>query len=207
MVCRSALLDVLAPPLCAACERSITGRSVLCSRCAKALDQARPQHLNIPGVEQAVAACLYAGTARRIVAALKFSHRLSLAEPMARAIARALSVPPGVSVVPVPPAPSRLRRRGFDSAGELAAQLADTAERPLSRCLRRADGPRQVGRQRELRLADPPRVRLAGSPPSAVLLVDDVVTTGATLAACAQALSNGGVRMIAAVAFAHSRLS
>jgi predicted amidophosphoribosyltransferase len=59
-----------------------------------------------------------------------------------------------------------------------------------------------VGRERAARLADPPRVRAARSAPSRALLVDDVRTTGATLAVCAAALRRAGSREVVALTYA-----
>jgi predicted amidophosphoribosyltransferase len=75
---------------------------------------------------------------------------------------------------------------------------------PLADCLRRSGGRRQVGRRRADRLADPPRVRTAGKGPAAALLVDDVWTTGATLAACAAALREAGTNRVIALALARA---
>jgi predicted amidophosphoribosyltransferase len=163
--------------------------------------------LVVPGVDLALAAAPYEGVGRGIVAGLKFAGRLQLAMPMAFKLAALLETVGEAAIVPVPPAPVRSRRRGFDPAAELAAGLARITRRELRACLIRAEGPRQVGRPRALRLADPPRVRLAGEPPDRALIVDDVVTTGATLAACARALRDGGGQGVAAVAFARSRPS
>jgi len=165
----------------------------------------RPQARS--GIDHAVSASSYAGVARRLVAGLKFAGRLRLAGTMAAALAGLEPVCDDVAIVPVPPAPARSRRRGFDPAGEIAARLTALIGNELRQCLTRDDGPRQVGRPRALRLADPPRVRLTEPPPPRALLVDDVVTTGATLAACARALRDGGALSVAAVAFAHSRPS
>jgi predicted amidophosphoribosyltransferase len=74
----------------------------------------------------------------------------------------------------------------------IAAAVAAELGVPLVHCLARRTGRRQVGRDRASRLADPPRIRAAGDPPASVLLVDDVLTTGATLAACAAALQAAG---------------
>jgi predicted amidophosphoribosyltransferase len=141
--------------------------------------------------------------ARNLVAALKFRHLLPVADLMADRIqwlapAHMLSG----AVVPVPPAPSRLRRRGFDPAGELAAALAERLDTPLESCLVRRGGRRQVGRRRAERLGQPPRIRASGTAPRSVLLVDDVLTTGATMTACAQALRSAGAARVVAVTFA-----
>ncbi|HEV7659362.1 MAG TPA: phosphoribosyltransferase family protein [Allosphingosinicella sp.] len=141
--------------------------------------------------------------ARNLVAALKFRRLLPVAELMADRIqwlapAHLLSG----TIVPVPTAPWRHRRRGFDPAGELAAALAERLEVPLEGCLARRGGRRQVGRSRAERLGQPPRIQASGAVPRSVLLVDDVLTTGATLSACAQALRAAGAARVVAVTFA-----
>jgi predicted amidophosphoribosyltransferase len=138
-----------------------------------------------------------------LVAALKFRGLLPVADLIADRIqwlapAHMLSG----SIVPVPPAPSRQRRRGFDPAGEIAAALAERLDMPLERCLQRRGGRRQVGRRRAERLGQPPRVSAIGPAPRSVLLIDDVLTTGATMSACAQALRAAGAARVVAVTFA-----
>ena len=107
--------------------------------------------------------------------------------------------------MPVPAAPLRWRWRGFDPAEEIALALARLLGFPLRRCLARRGGPRQVGRPRAARLADPPRVRLRGAVPPLALLVDDVCTTGATLGACAATLREGGCSGVVALVVARVR--
>jgi predicted amidophosphoribosyltransferase len=139
------------------------------------------------------------------VVGLKFRSRLPLAKRAGAAIAA--GVPAGLlqgKVVPVPPAPARRRWRGFDAAEAIASALSLETGLALERCLRRSHGPRQVGRPRSERLALPPRVRLAGQSPAAAVLVDDVVTTGATIGASAQALRSGGCDRVVALTFARS---
>jgi predicted amidophosphoribosyltransferase len=159
----------------------------------------------VPGLDAAWAATRYEGAARALVAALKFRGRLPLARRAAEAIAG--RAPPDLlrgSVIPVPPAPWRLRVRGHDPAEEIAHALASLACLPFSPMLARSSGPRQVGRPRAARLADPPEVRLVTPPPRRAVLVDDVVTTGATLGACARELRRGGAERVVAVIFARA---
>jgi predicted amidophosphoribosyltransferase len=199
-----AVATAVAPPLCAACGRSCRPEAVVCTRCARRLGAAEPLlGKGPPGLDRAWSSAPHEGVARNLVAALKFRHLLPVADLMADRIhwlapAHMLSG----AVVPVPPAPPRLRRRGFDPAGELAAALAERLGSPLESCLARRGGRRQVGRRRAERLGQPPRVHATGSVPRSVLLVDDVLTTGATMTACAQALRAAGAARVCAVTFA-----
>ncbi len=199
-----AIAAVVAPPLCAACGRACRAEAVVCTRCGRRLAAAEPLlGKGPPGLDRAWSSASHEGVARDLVAALKFRRLLPVAELMADRIqwlapAQMLS---GV-VVPVPPARSRLRRRGFDPAGELAGALAERLDACLEPCLVRRGSRRQVGRRRAERLGQPPRIEATGVAPRSVLLIDDVLTTGATLSACAQALRAAGAARVVAVTFA-----
>lgn len=194
----------LVPPTCAACGRSCRPQAALCTRCGRRLAAADPLlGRGSPGLDRAWSSASYEGVARDLVAALKFRHLLPVADLMAERIhwlapAHMLSG----TVVPVPPAPARLRRRGFDPAGELAGALAALLETEAEPCLSRGGGRRQVGKRRAERVGHPPRIRARGAVPRSVLLVDDVLTTGATLGACARALRAAGAARVVAVTFA-----
>jgi ComF family protein len=195
---------VLVPPLCAACGRSCRPEAVVCTRCGRRLAAAEPFLGSGPaGLDRAWSSAPYEDVARNLVAALKFRRLRPVAELMAERIewlapAQMLSG----AIVPVPPAPVRLRRRGFDPAGELAAALAERLDAPLQRCLERRGSGSQVGRRRAERVGHPPQIQSRGAVPRSVLLVDDVLTTGATLTACARALRAAGSSRVVAVTFA-----
>lgn len=194
----------LVPPLCAACGRSCRPDAVLCSRCGRRLARAEPLAGGAPpGVDRVWSSAAHEDVARDLVSALKFRHLLPVATLMADRIhwlapADLLSG----TVVPVPTSPLRTRARGFDPAAELALALAEEAGLPLQPCLARRGLGRQRGRRRAERVGHPPAIRASGPVPRSALLVDDVLTTGATLSACARALRGSGALRVAAVTFA-----
>jgi predicted amidophosphoribosyltransferase len=116
------------------------------------------------------------------------------------------NAPPGMlshPVVPVPSPVGRRRRRGFCHAALLAEAVAARTGLPVLPLLERVGAAqRQVGRPRNQRLRTPPRFAAVGAARVEVVLVDDVVTTGATLSACARALREAGCSCEKAVAFA-----
>jgi len=200
------LVSLVAPPLCAACGSRLPPGTVLCRGCEDELLTA-PRVLDAgpAGIDLAVSASPFEGAARRVVHGLKFARRLSLADLAAAAMLRALPAsecPEGV--VSVPAGPWRWGWRGFDPAEELALAIAGRSGLAFSPCLRRARGPRQVGRRRSQRISDPPRVWPVAAPPRDALLVDDVWTTGATLSSCAAALRSAGCRRVVALTIARA---
>lgn len=157
-----------------------------------------------------------ADDAAELVRALKYGGWVTLAAPMGREMvgpARRLVGPSGAppSLVPVPLSPARRRERGFNQAHLLAAELARATGWSLAAVLaRRRTGRRQA---RSGRLDRATNVRgLFHCPPGTasavagrrVLLVDDVVTTGATSAACADALRRAGSSLVGVVSFARA---
>jgi len=198
-----ALATALLPALCAACGRSCRQGTTLCTRCSRRLAAAEPlAGHGAPGLDRAWSSASHEGVARDLVAALKFRRLLPVAGLMAERIGwLAPSSLLSGTIVPVPTAPLRSLGRGFDPATEIATALAELTGLPLRSCLTRRGGGRQVGRRRAQRVGHPPRIEACGPAPRSVLLVDDVLTTGATLSACAGALRAAGAVRVAAGTF------
>jgi ComF family protein len=202
---------ILAPPLCWGCDCPVRRGEALCGRCRASLHRLAPEPVWLSGV-RVWAPLAYSGAARDLVRALKFRGALGVADAMAAQIVA--NAPrewlAGVALVPVPLHPRRLRSRGYNQAAAIADALARRTGIDVVDCLARS-GPSltQVGRDRAERRAGPAgaiRVRraTAGGVPARVVLVDDVVTTGATLAACRAALVEAESLEVSAVAFART---
>lgn len=202
----TSVLDLLAPPACIACDGR-SGSQPFCPTCG-----APPGSVSagdIDGVPLLVASP-YVAPMSTAIARLKYENRPELSRPLARLLAPKLAcrqLPPDAALVPVPLHPKRLAARGYNQAALLAQELAALSHHGchplLLRRLRETE--RQVGKSRAERRENPAgafTLRSAG--PSHVVLVDDVVTTGSTVRACAQALSAGGIQVSAIVALAHA---
>ena len=203
-----AIASLLAPPVCAGCGGHAGSAEPLCGACRMELRW-------LAGVAEVAglrvfAPLAYEGPARALVRALKFRGATLAAEAMAAAIAA--GAPSGMldggRLVPVPLHPRRLRRRGFNQAERLAAALSRRTGLEMAACLRRTGPARtQVGRHRDERLAGTRgtvAVRPGAAVPERAILVDDVVTTGATVAACAAALRTAGALAVSAIAYART---
>jgi predicted amidophosphoribosyltransferase len=147
-----------------------------------------------------VSALPYEGDIRRRVVDMKYGGRRSFARELARQLADAVrddvkrtGVDGTIDVVTwAPTSSSRRRRRGFDQAAVIARHVARELGVPCQRLLVRESRAAQTGRSRVARLAGPRFRALRTRRPRRVLVVDDVVTTGATLRAAAHALTASG---------------
>jgi ComF family protein len=201
------LVDLLAPPLCAACDAELRGRAVFCAACVPSVIPA------LPFVADDVAAfALYGGAVAEALRRLKYGGRADLALPLghlARRVARAASIEAD-AVVPVPLHPSRLAERGYNQAALLAVEVARELDAALwPRALRRIRHTAQQARLDRAARRDNVAGAFAARTPRAIagrrlLLVDDVCTTGATLAACAEALHAAGAAEVVSLVVARA---
>lgn len=192
------LATLLLPGRCPVCERA---GPAPCRRCWAEL---RPAPAMPPpaGLDAAHALLAYEGAGRELLARLKYRNGRSvvpwLADGMTGLVAGA-----GTQIDTVTWAPtsrSRRRQRGFDQAEVLARATAARLGRPCRPLLVRAGGGPQTGRSREERRRGPSFAARAGAAGARLLLVDDVVTSGATLTAAASALRSAGAVSVLAVA-------
>jgi ComF family protein len=204
------LARMLVPPLCWGCGGVARRREPLCGGCRGRLRRLAPSAVPLCGV-QVWAPVAYSGPARDLVRALKFRGATAVADAMAAQIAAnapagLLEDAPRPALVPAPLHPRRRRRRGYNQAALVAEALARRTGLEVADCLSRSgSAATQVGRDRAERRAGPAgSVGVRTPVPERVVLVDDVATTGATLAACAAALRVAGSREVAALVFART---
>jgi ComF family protein len=201
----SKLLDVLAPPACAACDAASI--AAFCDACGA--PAAATKALELDGTPLLVVGS-YAPPLSTAIVRFKYEGRAELSRSLAALLLpglERLGLPADAALVPVPLHPRRLATRGYNQAALLAQELSRHSRWAChARLLRRArETERQVGKSRVLRLTnanDAFELRRPG--PARVVLVDDVVTTGSTVRACAQALAQGGVELLAVVAVARA---
>jgi len=194
------VLGALFPLVCPGCGAP---GAPLCPRCAEHLHPPRPAPPPA-GVDAWGAAFAYEGVARELVARVKYRNVRAVVPWLAVAMVTAfdrLDAAPAV-VTWAPTSRERRRRRGFDPAELLARSVA---RRLATRCvglLDRLPGPPQTGLAADARRRGPRFVTRRHLPGLAsVLVIDDVATTGATLAAAADALRGAGaIRVVALTA-------
>lgn len=192
---------MLLPVTCPGC-----GERTTAPVCAACLDDLRPAPvLAAPdGVDACTAVLAYDGAARQLVARLKYRNHRSALAGLAASMAAAVVHRPDV-VTWAPTTADRRRARGFDHAELLARAVARNLLRPCRPMLLRRPGPAQTGLSLAQRRAGPRlEAVVTRLPPRHVLVVDDVVTSGATASCAARALRAVGVTRVDVLAAART---
>jgi predicted amidophosphoribosyltransferase len=218
----AALLDLILPPHCAGCGRPAFPACPACAARLHGSPSPRPPENPPPGLPEVWAGAEYAGCVRRLLIAHKEHGRQALAPLLGGCLAETLAAASGGSwgpmeLVPVPSAPAATRNRGHDPVRRMAAAaVRDLRARgwpvtlaPVLRQRRRvADQAGLSAAERAANLAGGFEAQERWARASGrvlAVLVDDVVTTGATLAAAAEALRAAGARAPFAVTVAATR--
>lgn len=193
-------IRTLLPPRCPICRQgSPDGQSAEggpCPDCSRSLALTPPGSGSPPpGLAWVASAFRHEGLPRRALTAFKFERRIDLAGPLVALLVSRIGSRGEIGrIVPVPASRIGRRLRGFDPAAMIATELAARlgSEPPLRGGLSRVGFGSQRGLDRRDRFAGADRFEAAGRIDGPVVLVDDVMTTGATLSACARAVAAAG---------------
>ena len=176
--------------------------SAPCPACAASLRRA-PSLPAPAGVDTCGAFLAYEGAGRELVARFKYRNARASLGFLARALAALAPPGPFDAVTWAPTTAARRRRRGFDQAELLARAVARALRAPARSLLARHPGPIQTGQPLAARRTGPAFEPSRPAPPR-VLLVDDVITSGATVSAAARALRAAGAVEVHVVAVART---
>ena len=197
----SALLDLLYPPRCVLCHKFLLrSEPPFCDACGSWLLRQRPVLRREKAFSLCVSPCLYVEPVRSSIHRFKFGGCRNYAKTYARWLADSLSQTEAFWDVLtwVPVSKKRRRERGYDQGRELARALGKLLGVEAVACLEKTkDNPAQSGiHDPAVRSSNVKNVYRAVDPASfagkRVLVVDDVITTGATLAECARVLRRSG---------------
>lgn len=217
------LLNIIAPDDCLECgqegspwcEWCRLGHEALPSRCYRCHAMTKDYATctackRQTSIKRLYVCAEYTGVNKAAVRALKFGAKRHMAVAIARQIADLLPVLPSDTLVTnVPTAPLRARQRGFDHTKHIAKELAKNVNLQYCSLLVKTNNNRQVGASRGLRTKQAAGAYRILSQKSVlgrnILLIDDVVTTGATLSECIRVLKIAGAKRVDCATFAYSK--
>jgi ComF family protein len=193
--------SMLAPLRCPLCGEH---GGAPCARCVATLRRA-PAWAAPVGLDECRSLLHYDRAAAGLLASLKYRDRRAIIPWLSEGMARLVQPAPDAVVTWASTSAARRNHRGFDQAELLARAVARRWHLSCRRLLERAPGPPQTGRDAHERRAPTP-FRAVGPAPASVVLVDDIVTTGSSIAAAARALRAAGATHVIAVTGARTPL-
>jgi len=142
----------------------------------------------------------YSGKYCYVLGSYKFRKSLGVGNYLSRFLAKApesLELSPDTAWVPVPPKPGKIKSQGWDQIEYFAKLLERTGSLNVCRCLKRLPSRNQKELNREERGVNlKGRIKCIKQPPETVIVFDDVITTGATINVCAEALLSAGSKNV-----------
>lgn len=192
-LCEACVSAIEYPDRCFLCKASSV-RGLTCGKC-----------VGKTPISQQVVVATHERGAKKLVYHIKYGAARSSARHAGKLLADKLPFLPEAVIVPIPTTNSRVRQRGFDQASVMAASIGRHVGYPVEYVLKRVGNDHQIGSGRKQRIEHMKHAfelkSGAGFADKTALLVDDVVTTGATMEAAARLLKKAGAKHVIACSF------
>lgn len=188
-------------PRCTQCGKILISEHDFCTRCRAGLDTDAPMQKDVYRIFSLFP---YIGLGQKLVPLWKNNNIRTFSAvfaPLIRQFLEQNSALAGLPLVPVPPRPKKLREKGWDQIEDLVHDLSAYPQIKICRCLKRDDGTPQKKlskTDRALNLKNKIHVSVKNIPEKLILL-DDVMTTGATIETCARILRKSGCKEVYAI--------
>ena len=188
-----------AEPRCRHCGKILISEHEFCSHCKPV--EGETTEKRAPACDRIVTLFPYIGLGQKILPVWKNNNIRTFSTVFAPLIHRFLTEYPelmNIPLVPVPPRPQKLREKGWDQIEDVAKALSIYPELTIYRCLKRQDGiPQKKLSKTDRAMNLQGKIELSvKTVPDKLILLDDVMTTGATLQACARALKTAGCKEV-----------
>lgn len=204
--------DCISNPICPDCEADLPlGRTAACPQCGEPTthgERCGACLIEAPHFARTIALYRYDFPIDQVIRSFKYGHQLSVANWLGQRLAERIQTPADL-IIPLPLHPERLRERGFNQSVEIAAAIGNCLNLPVHRSTlnRTRPTPHQTGlspkeRKKNVRAAFECTTDYSDK---TILLVDDVMTTGATLNECARTLKLHGATTVIAVVAARAQ--